>query len=70
MYKVLYRKWRPQVFADVVGPVSYTHLDVYKRQQYGSAAPFDILPAVWMVSAIALVAGLLAAKLLEGCSIG
>ena len=40
------------------------------RAQYGSAAPFDILPAVWMVSAIALVAGLLAAKLLEGCSIG
>lgn len=40
------------------------------RAQYGSAAPFDILPAVLMVSAIALVAGLLAAKLLEGCSIG
>ena len=40
------------------------------RAQYGSATPFDILPAVWMVSAIALVAGLLAAKLLEGCSIG
>ena len=40
------------------------------RAQYGSAAPYDILPAVWMVSAIALVAGLLAAKLLEGCSIG
>ena len=40
------------------------------RAQYGSSTPFDILPAVWVVSAIALAAGLLAAKLMEGFSIG
>ncbi len=40
------------------------------RAQYGSTTPFDILPAVWVVSAIALAAGLLAAKLMEGFSIG
>lgn len=40
------------------------------RAQYGSMTPFDILPAVWVVSAIALAAGLLAAKLMEGFSIG
>lgn len=36
------------------------------RAQYGSAAPFDILPAVWVTSAAALAAGVTAAKLLEG----
>ena len=40
------------------------------RAQYGSTTPIDILPAVWVVSAIALAAGLLAAKLMEGFSIG
>lgn len=40
------------------------------RAQYGAAAPFDILPAVWITSAIALLVGLLAAKLLEGRSNG
>ena len=40
------------------------------RAQYCSTTPFDILPAVWVVSAIALAAGLLAAKLMEGFSIG
>ena len=25
---------RPQVLDDYIGPVSYTHLDVYKRQIY------------------------------------
>lgn len=36
------------------------------RAQYGSAAPFDILPAVWVTSACALLVGVTAAKLMEG----
>ena len=38
MYQALYRKWRPKTFSQVVGqdPVSYTHLDVYKRQGQGA----------------------------------
>lgn len=36
------------------------------RAQYGSASPFDILPAVWVTSVCALVAGVCAAKLMEG----
>jgi spore maturation protein A len=36
------------------------------RAQYGSASPFDILPAVWLTSVCALVAGVCTAKLLEG----
>ncbi len=36
------------------------------RAQYGSASPFDILPAVWVTSVCALVAGVTAAKLMEG----
>ncbi|WP_444659776.1 nucleoside recognition domain-containing protein [Caproiciproducens sp. R2] len=36
------------------------------RAQYGSPAPFDILPAVWLTSVCALAAGITAAKLLEG----
>lgn len=36
------------------------------RAKYGSTAPFDILPAVWLTSAVALAAGLVAAKLMEG----
>ena len=35
--------------------VSYTHLDVYKRQM-------DILPAVWLASIIALIVGLAVSK--------
>ena len=36
------------------------------RAQYGSASPFDILPAVWVTSFCALIAGVCAAKLMEG----
>nr|WP_319488630.1 nucleoside recognition domain-containing protein [uncultured Caproiciproducens sp.] len=36
------------------------------RAKYGSPAPFDILPAVWLTSVCALAAGVAAAKLLEG----
>ena len=36
------------------------------RAAAGCAAPFDILPAVWLASAVALVVGLLAAKLFAG----
>lgn len=35
------------------------------RSAAGSAAPFDILPAVWLASAASLTAGLLAAKALS-----
>ncbi len=35
------------------------------RAKFGSPAPFDILPAVWLTSACALAAGIAAAKLLE-----
>lgn len=38
------------------------------RSQYGSASPFDILPAVWVTSIAALLAGVATAKLLEGRS--
>lgn len=36
------------------------------RGSMGAAAPFDILPAVWLTSLISVSAGLLAARLLEG----
>lgn len=36
------------------------------RAQYGSASPFDIIPAVWAASVGALTVGVCAAKLLEG----
>ena len=36
------------------------------RAQYGSAAPFDILPAVWLASVGSLVVGIVFAKLLQG----
>lgn len=36
------------------------------RGAEGAAAPFDILPAVWISSAISVAVGLLAARLLEG----
>lgn len=36
------------------------------RAKYGSIAPFDILPAVWVTSVVALAAGITVAKLLEG----
>lgn len=35
------------------------------RAAAGCAAPFDILPAVWLASALSVTAGLLAARLLE-----
>lgn len=38
------------------------------RASYGAAVPFDILPAVWISSAISVTAGLAAAKLLEKLS--
>ena len=38
--------------------VSYTHL-------FGSAAPFDILPAVWISSLASVTVGLLTARLLS-----
>lgn len=40
------------------------------RAKYGSPAPFDILPAVWLTSVCALVAGIVVAKLLEGAKSG
>lgn len=40
------------------------------RAQYGSAAPFDILPAVWVTSVCSLCVAVAAAKLMEGCSSG
>ncbi|MVB10389.1 Spore maturation protein A [Caprobacter fermentans] len=36
------------------------------RAQYGSAAPFEILPAVWVTSVCSVIVGLTAAKLMEG----
>jgi spore maturation protein A len=36
------------------------------RAQFGSRVPFDVLPAVWLTSAGALLAGVTTAKLLEG----
>ena len=35
------------------------------RSAYGAAAPFDILPAVWLASALSVAAGLLSARLLS-----
>lgn len=35
------------------------------RASLGAAAPFDILPAVWVTSALSVMAGLLAARLLR-----
>ena len=35
------------------------------RAKYGSTAPFEILPAVWIASVLSVTVGLLAAKLLE-----
>lgn len=40
------------------------------RQDYGSANPFDIMPASWISSAAALTVGLTAAKILIGLSEG
>ncbi|MCI9576437.1 MAG: spore maturation protein A [Clostridiales bacterium] len=36
------------------------------RAKYGSAAPFDILPAVWFASIISLIVGILVAKVMQG----
>lgn len=38
------------------------------RAAMGSAAPFDILPAVWLSSALSVAAGLSAAALLSRCT--
>ncbi len=38
------------------------------RASLSAAAPFDILPAVWVTSALSVTAGLLAARLLRGFS--
>jgi len=38
------------------------------RASLGAATPFDILPAVWITSALSVTAGLLAARLLRGFS--
>lgn len=35
------------------------------RARYGSPAPFDVVPAVWMTSVVALVFGVVMAKLLQ-----
>lgn len=40
------------------------------RAKYGSPAPFDILPAVWLASVVALLAGIAAAKVMEGTKSG
>ncbi len=40
------------------------------RAKYGSPAPFDILPAVWLVSICSLLVGVTLAKLLEGANSG
>lgn len=34
------------------------------RSAYGSAAPFEILPAVWLASALSVLAGVLSARIL------
>lgn len=36
------------------------------RARYGSASPFDVVPAVWVTSVLALLTGIVMAKLLEG----
>lgn len=36
------------------------------RSSLGAAAPFDILPAVWLTSLCSVGMGLLAARLMEG----
>lgn len=35
------------------------------RQKHGANSPFDILPAIWITSIIALVVGIISAKILE-----
>lgn len=36
-----------------------------QRARYGAASPFDVLPAVWLTSVVALVFGIILAKLLQ-----
>ena len=38
------------------------------RASFGAAAPFDLLPAVWVTSLLSVCAGLLAARIMEGRS--
>lgn len=35
------------------------------RQKHGANSPFDILPAIWITSIVALVVGIISAKILE-----
>ncbi|MDQ5983714.1 MAG: Spore maturation protein A [Eubacteriales bacterium SKADARSKE-1] len=35
------------------------------RQKHGAAFPFDVMPAIWLTSCVALTVGILTAKLLE-----
>ena len=35
------------------------------RAAYGAASPFDILPAVWLASAVSLLGGIIVVKLIE-----
>lgn len=35
------------------------------RQKHGASEPFDVLPAIWIVSIISLIIGITAAKVLE-----
>jgi spore maturation protein A len=37
-----------------------------QRARYGSATPFDVVPAVWVTSFAALLVGIVMAKILEG----
>ena len=37
-----------------------------QRARYGSATPFDVVPAVWVTSVAALLVGIVMAKVLEG----
>ncbi|HIS68428.1 MAG TPA: spore maturation protein A [Candidatus Gallacutalibacter stercoravium] len=41
---------------------------IVQRARHGAASPFDILPAVWIVSVLALLVGVLTAKALESKS--
>ncbi len=36
------------------------------RAKYGAAAPFDVLPAIWVASIVSMIVGIVLAKLLQG----
>ena len=48
------------------GPVSYTHLDVYKRQQYGSVNPTAIVGPALAATAVSTLAGVVFCKVMDG----